>query len=310
MSLQHAHEHERAAAPACASRDRRPRSRPARRKTPPRPRANSLPPLTCGQRFLRAAPARLDLVGRRLLGHAHHDVRELVLVLAAGLRRDRREIVVDFGLRHLHACCRPRARAAAGSSPRGGCPRGTWRTRPSRGRARWRNSLRRDLVLLRDAQDRALDHLVVDAHAVFLGELQERAIDDEALEHLRLEHVVRRRPHVVLAASGCSTMRFCSSSSYCVSASSLTTAITRSSGTIWFDGRAAGAVAGTGPSGRGPARGVFAPGTSMPGDKRLRERGQRRTRQRICQGKRETAQGHSHHSVRIPARDRSCGRAA
>jgi hypothetical protein len=51
--------------------------------------------------------------------------------------------------------------------------------------------------------------------------------------------------------------RFCSSSSNCVSASSLTTAITRSSGTTWLAGRAG---AGAGRAAPGGGR-VPAPGT-------------------------------------------------
>ena len=51
----------------------------------------------------------------------------------------------------------------------------------------------RQLVLLGDAQDRALDGRVVDADAVLLRVLQQRALDDQALEHLLVEHVGRRR---------------------------------------------------------------------------------------------------------------------
>ena len=55
-----------------------------------------------------------------------------------------------------------------------------------------------------------------------------------------------------------STMRFCSSSSYCVSASSLTTARTRSSGTVAVAARGGAAGrAGGGVPGRGPAPGTW-----------------------------------------------------
>ena len=90
----------------------------------------------------------------------------------------------------------------------------------------------RELVVLRDAQDRALDLRVVDADAGFLRVLQQRALGDQPLEHLLVEHVGRRRRRRSAPSSGASTVRFCSLTSYCVSASSLTTATTRSSGTV------------------------------------------------------------------------------
>ena len=58
--------------------------------------------------------------------------------------------------------------------------------------------LGRQLVLLRDALHRALDHCVVDFHAVFLGELQQRALGHQALENLLVEDVRARRLNVLL----------------------------------------------------------------------------------------------------------------
>ena len=54
------------------------------------------------------------------------------------------------------------------------------------------------LVLLRDTQDRALDHRIVDFNAVFLGELKQRTLGHHALEYLLVENVLRRRLHVLL----------------------------------------------------------------------------------------------------------------
>ncbi len=49
----------------------------------------------------------------------------------------------------------------------------------------------RQLVLLGDAQDRPLDGRVVDADAGVLRKLQQRALDDQPLQHLLVEHVAR-----------------------------------------------------------------------------------------------------------------------
>ncbi len=55
----------------------------------------------------------------------------------------------------------------------------------------------RQLVVLRDAQDGALDLRVVDANAVLLGELQDRTLGDDPVEQLLVEHVGGRRRHVL-----------------------------------------------------------------------------------------------------------------
>ena len=47
-----------------------------------------------------ATTARLDLVGGRLFGDRDVDVRQQVFALAARLRLDRRQIVVDLGIGH------------------------------------------------------------------------------------------------------------------------------------------------------------------------------------------------------------------
>ena len=62
-------------------------------------RRNRCPPRICFSASSARAPLRLDLLGRRLLGHDHEDVRQPVLDVAAGLR--------------VHASrgsCRPRRR--------------------------------------------------------------------------------------------------------------------------------------------------------------------------------------------------------
>jgi hypothetical protein len=61
-----------------------------------------------------------------------------------------------------------------------------------------RKSSGRQLVILRNAQDGALDLGVVDFHAVFLGELKQRALGHHPLEHLLVENILRRRLHVLL----------------------------------------------------------------------------------------------------------------
>ena len=53
--------------------------------------------------------------------------------------------------------------------------------------------LGRKLVFLRDALNRTLDLAIVDLYALLLGLLQQRALGDQALEHLLVEHVGRRR---------------------------------------------------------------------------------------------------------------------
>ena len=50
----------------------------------------------------------------------------------------------------------------------------------------------RQLVVLGDALDRAIELHVVDAHAGIARELQLRLLQDESLEHLPLEHLARR----------------------------------------------------------------------------------------------------------------------
>ena len=111
--------------------------------------------------------------------------------------------------------------------------------------------LGRQLVVLRDARDRALDLRVVDADAGFLRVLHQHALGDQALEQLLLEDVGRGGRHV-LRLHLREHERFCSSMSYCVSASSLTIATTRSMSTLRSDdapartgaGAADGAAAG------------------------------------------------------------------
>ena len=56
--------------------------------------------LRLSQRFLGATPASVDLIGGCLLGNGHVDVRQQIFAFAACLRRDGREIVVDFGIGH------------------------------------------------------------------------------------------------------------------------------------------------------------------------------------------------------------------
>ena len=88
-----------------------------------------------GERIRGAPAARLDLLGARVLGDAHQDVRDVVL------RRSRRrglhvlEEVVDVALGAPGSCCPPRARAAARSGSRCGCRRGTSGTTRPAGRA-------------------------------------------------------------------------------------------------------------------------------------------------------------------------------
>ena len=150
----------------------------------------------------------------------------------------------------------------------------------------------RQLVLLRDAQDRALDHRVVDADARFLGELQQRALGDQALQHLLVEHVGGRRRARSTPSSARARSRCCSSTSYCVIASSLTTATTRSSG----HGRC-GARRGRRRRGRRAAarRRREAPCARA----RARQRERERMRDRTTEDHRTTASTRAHRDARL-----------
>jgi hypothetical protein len=65
-------------------------------------------------------------------------------------------------------------------------------------RQRLAELLGRKLVVLSDALNRALDLAIVDLDTALLGLLQQRALGDQALEHLFVEHVGRRRLHFLL----------------------------------------------------------------------------------------------------------------
>jgi len=156
--------------------------------------------VAAGRRIGRVRVRRRDLpeilarahFGKRLLGHADVDVRQQVFVLAACLRRDGREVVVDLGIRHgdlavhlaiAHALDRDLAADVFAIV----------RVRNAFALEHLAELVGRELVLLGHAQDRALDGGVVDADAGFLRVLQHRPLDDQPLEHLLVEHVVRWR---------------------------------------------------------------------------------------------------------------------
>ena len=141
----------------------------------------------------RAPLPLLDLLGRALLGNAHEDVRDQVLVLAAGLRGDRREVVVDLGVGDEDlavdlAVAQPLDHDLAADVLDGTC--GT--TMPSRSSI-LRNSSADSLFSCAMRRIVALDRRVVDADAGLLRVLQQRALGDEPLEHLLVEHVRRGR---------------------------------------------------------------------------------------------------------------------
>ena len=125
-----------------------------------------------------------------MLGDRHQDVGDLVFGFAARLCRDRRQIGVQLGIGHGHAAVDfPLTYALDGHfTPdvlavfRVGNPFPL--QQPP-------EFFRGHLVFLRNAQDRALDHLVVHANAGLLRVLQHRALGDEPFQHLLLERISR-----------------------------------------------------------------------------------------------------------------------
>ena len=98
--------------------------------------AKSLPELDLRKRRPpRACAAYSICVGRRLLGNGHVHVRELVFVLAARLRGDRREIVVDLGVGDGDLAVDLTLAHALDDDLRGGYPRDTPGRRCPRARA-------------------------------------------------------------------------------------------------------------------------------------------------------------------------------
>ena len=148
------------------------------------------------QRLLRAAALGVDLLGRRLLGDDHQDVGQPVFGLAPGLRDDRRQEIVDLGVAHVEL-----AVDLAVAQPLHHDLVADLLAILGVGDAfalhRLPEVLRRHLVLLRDARNRPLDLEVVDAHAGLLRVLHQRALGDQPLEQLLVEHVGRRRRHLL-----------------------------------------------------------------------------------------------------------------
>ncbi len=147
------------------------------------------------ERLVGAPLARVHGVGRRLLRHRHVDVGHQILVLAAGLRRDRREVVVDLGVGHGDLAV-DLAVAHALDDDLAADVLAVVRVGDALALQHLAEFVGRELVLLGDAQDRALDGRVVDADAGLLRVLQHGALGDQALEHLLVEDVERRRRHV------------------------------------------------------------------------------------------------------------------
>jgi hypothetical protein len=148
------------------------------------------------QGLLGAATLGVDLVGRRLLRDEHEHVLEAVLGLAAGLRGDGGEEVVDLGVAHRDA-----AVDLAVAQPLDGdlVPHVLAVARVAQPFALDRGAelIRGQLVVLNDPLDRALDLRVVDLDAGLLRVLHQRAVDDQPLEQLLLQHVVGRRRHLL-----------------------------------------------------------------------------------------------------------------
>ena len=160
-----------------------------------------LPELTAApdlpERLLGAATPGLDLVGAGLFGHQHEDVRELVFGIAGILRLDCRQIMIDFSVAHGQPAL-DLAFAQALHHELTADVVAILRIGNFFRRQRLLEILRRQLVVLGDALDRALDLRVVDTQARFLRELHQRPLGDQALEHLLLEYVRRRGLHVLL----------------------------------------------------------------------------------------------------------------
>ena len=192
--------------------------------------AKSAPPLASASAFsARARAPPRCCSGLACSGTRTRMCARLYSSRVAGARLQlARGIGVDLAVAHLDLVRRPRARAGASAGSGRAGPRGSVRTRRRRARARSRKSASVMLVVLGDALHRAVELQLVDAHAGFRAELQLRLVDDQALEHLALEHsrVGRRRalaPQLALGAR-----RRASSSSEPVITSLFTTATMRS----------------------------------------------------------------------------------
>ena len=138
------------------------------------------------ERLLGARAPRLHLLGARVLRHDDEDVRKIDFVAAhllVGRRREQRvdlafgddDLVVDFALaqpRHDDLVADVLAEL---------------RVRHAVALERVAQPCTRDLVLLGDAADRALELGIVDAHPRFLRELELDPVADHALEELALD---------------------------------------------------------------------------------------------------------------------------
>ena len=125
------------------------------------------------QRVFRAPPLDFDLFRARLLGNDHENVREVVFGIAACLRLDRRQVLVDFGVAHGDLAV-DLALAHALNGDLVADVLAVLGIGDVLLRQRLAELLGGKLVVLRDAQDRALDLRIVDLDAVFLGKLQQR----------------------------------------------------------------------------------------------------------------------------------------
>ncbi len=124
-------------------------------------------------------------------------MREIVFRLAPGLRLDGGEIVVHFGVAHrdllvYFALAQPLhqdfvahvfAVLAVGNIVLGQC---------------LMQPIERQLVVLGNPLNRAVDHRVIDLDAVFLRELHQRTLGDQAFEHLLVEDIGARLLHLLL----------------------------------------------------------------------------------------------------------------
>ena len=142
--------------------------------------------LRLGQRLLGALARLPDALGARAFGHAHEYMGEVVFrSLRPGLHLLEKHVdlglahlhaVLDFALaqaRHHHLLAHVVAPAVEGHAV---------------GLERAAKIGERHVVRLRDALHRAVETQLVDADAAVARHLQLRLVEDQALEHLALEH--------------------------------------------------------------------------------------------------------------------------
>ena len=149
------------------------------------------------ERFLSATPLGVDLIRARLLRDDNQDVRKLVLRISGVLDLQRREVVFDFGIAHG----KPALDLALAQPLHNQLVADVFavlRVRNIFLRERLAKVLGGEFVVLRDTLNRPFDECVVDLDARLFGKLQQRSLSDEALEHLLLEHINRRRLQLLL----------------------------------------------------------------------------------------------------------------